>query len=184
MSVVHPHRKSVFSHFQIPQIFVEGSYKKFGIRPDKGDSNFLACVLFTILFGCLSMSLSSLLIIGFGVFVSDAFSLMSVALLLTIIVEILAPVPYKVAKGVIKEVISTEVRDNLNPSEKWWIYTHYFIFRNHPLLNKWMVFLRVFCVSVFPVVYTIWKPHVLSGGFMTAALLMYLSYKLSYLEGE
>lgn len=96
--------------------------------------------------------------------------------------ELFLPVPYDVVTEVIKDVKRSEKKQSLEPSEQWWIYTYYFILRNHPFLSKWVGLLRMLIIVGVPFAGTLWLPTIGYGLLIELTCLLYISFKLSYLE--
>lgn len=61
---------------------------------------------------------------------------------------LLYPVPGGVIKSVIKDVHNAEDSDGLEKTPPFWIYFHYFILRNHPLLSGWAFIVRQMFIAL------------------------------------
>lgn len=178
----NPHRLSGLSKVSIPQLVIEGDCKKFGYTLTCGDTHTGHVIGLTFVLFVMGLLLTGLVVLFTPNLVTPAFTFAFPSIIVLTIMELFFPVPYAVITKVITDVKRSEKKKSLEPSESWWIYTYYFVLRNHPFLNKWIGLLRMFIILSVPVAGTLLLPTVGFGLLIELSCLLYISYKLAYVE--
>lgn len=155
----HPHR-SILSNISGEWMFSESQLEKFKVRA--GDTEVFWTCIFSLVWATLS-SICSVLIFSITSEHTNAFSwhelyamsAMIPMLVSVFLVELCLPIPPNGITTVIQSVQQSESNDNLTQTADFWIYLHYFVFRNHPLLSK-LVLLRRLAIAVLVLVILPW----------------------------
>lgn len=156
----HPHRKAKlgniglsnffatgnFGKTNIAQLFFESNFKKFKLDVLLSDYETFACIAWASLM-CLVFSFTGSVLDYFGFTIPYHGNLVIMAFGIVLLLELFLPVPISVTSQVINEVRDAEESDGLDITDKWWIYTHYFIFRGHPLLSRFYFLVRLAIIT-------------------------------------
>lgn len=147
----HPHR-SIFSRISGEWMFSECQFEKFKVCSSDPE------VFWSLILGLVWATLGSLFSIMIFSTISGntnaytwhelfAMSAMIPMLISVFLVDLCLPIPPTGISTVIKNVQQSELKDDLTQTADFWIYLHYFVFRNHPLLSK-LVLLRRMAIAV------------------------------------
>lgn len=182
MSVINQsHRESPLGRISVLHLLMEGNYDKFELTPQNGQCHFGHYMAMTALMFLICATAALVWAVTIGKFPNPAIGFGWVALTITIMVEIMSPVPYRAINDLIRNVQLQERKNGLVATEGWWLYVHYFVLRNHPLLNTWKVLIRISVITIPVIGAMIVYPVLNTGMFATIILMYYTSWKFTYL---
>lgn len=180
----HPHRYKFLSWTKRPfleTLCSEGEHHHFKIRNPRFDIGLV--LLMAALFSLLGVLVAALCVLG----LSETFSLDPLYITLVInctlfvLAEFVSPIPHDAMGNVITDVQYSEKRDNLSKTPRFWIYFHYFLMRNHPMLSMGTFFKRcVIGVGILTAISLYCVPPMATLFGVLPMLILYIVIKIDY----